>query len=46
MHLIINAENQTWRTDAGIAPTDKELANTDISIMWVDWIRVYKPIEE
>lgn len=46
MHLIINAENQTWRTDTGIAPTDAELGDTDQSIMWVDWVRVYKAVEK
>ncbi len=30
----------------GITPTDEELADTDNSIMWVDWIRVYKAVEE
>ena len=42
MHIIINAEDQDWRSDQGITPTDKELADTSNSIMWVDWIRVYK----
>lgn len=42
MHIIINTEDQDWRSDEGITPTDKELANLDQSIMWVDWIRVYK----
>lgn len=44
MHLIINTEDQNWRSDNQITPTDDELANTDDSIMWVDWIRVYQAV--
>ena len=42
MHLIINTEDQNWRSDGNITPTDEELADTDRSIMWVDWVRVYE----
>ncbi len=42
MHLIINTEDQNWRSDESITPTDEELADTELSIMWVDWIRVYR----
>lgn len=45
MHLIINVEDQNWRSDDKITPTDEELADTSKSIMWVDWIRVYKAEE-
>ena len=45
MHLIINAEDQNWRSDDQITPTDEELADPNKSIMWVDWIRVYKGVE-
>ncbi|WP_020208752.1 RICIN domain-containing protein [Gilvimarinus chinensis] len=45
MHLIINTEDQDWRSDNGISPTDTELADTNKSIYWVDWIRVYKPVD-
>ncbi|PHQ32370.1 beta-agarase [Rhodopirellula bahusiensis] len=44
MHLIIDAEDQTWRSDKGITPTDSELADLTKSIMWVDWIRVYEGV--
>ncbi|WP_411845253.1 family 16 glycosylhydrolase [Roseibacillus persicicus] len=43
MKIIINQEDQQWRYDQGITPTDEELANVEKSIFWVDWIRVYKP---
>ncbi|WP_086932629.1 RICIN domain-containing protein [Agarilytica rhodophyticola] len=43
MHIIINTEDQDWRSDAGITPTDEELADDDKSIVWIDWLRVYKP---
>ena len=46
MQIIINMEDQEWRSDNGITPTDDELNNLDNSIMWVDWIRVYKPVDE
>jgi len=42
MHLIINTEDQNWRSDENITPTDEELADTERSIMWVDWVRVYQ----
>ena len=42
MHLIINTEDQNWRSDGDITPTDEELADTERSIMWVDWVRVYQ----
>jgi agarase len=45
MHVIINTEDQDWRSDKGITPTDEELANVNDSIMWVDWIRVYKAVD-
>ncbi len=39
MDIIIDAENQTdWRP----GPTDAELQNGNI--FWVDWMRVYKPV--
>jgi len=45
MHVIINMEDQSWRSDEGITPTDEELADTSKGIMWIDWIRVYRAIE-
>ena len=40
-----NAENQQWRVDDNVVPTDEELADTDNSIMWVDWIRVCRGLQ-
>lgn len=44
MHIIINTEDQDWRTEQGLTPTDEELADVDKSIMWVDWVRVYEGV--
>ncbi|WP_025764950.1 family 16 glycosylhydrolase [Dyadobacter tibetensis] len=45
MDIIINVEDQTWRSDQGLTPTDNELANRDDQTFKVDWIRVYKPVK-
>lgn len=44
MDIIINAEDQTWRSDQGLTPTDNELANKADQTYNVDWIRIYKPV--
>lgn len=51
MDIIINAEDQTWRSTpaSGLqedtyTPTDAELANTDDHTFKVDWIRIFKPV--
>ena len=44
MDIIINAEDQTWRSNQGITPTDNELANNENHTFKVDWIRIYKPV--
>ncbi len=42
MDIIIDCENQTdWRP----GPTDAEL-NNNKNIFWVDWMRVYKPVDD
>ncbi|MGX5856541.1 family 16 glycosylhydrolase [Dyadobacter jiangsuensis] len=46
MDIIINMEDQTWRSNQAITPTDGELANRDNHTFRVDWIRVYKPVNE
>lgn len=46
MDVIINMEDQAWRHDQGITPTDEELANKEDHTFKVDWIRVYKPMDE
>ncbi|MDP4624497.1 MAG: hypothetical protein NWT08_05080 [Akkermansiaceae bacterium] len=45
MDIIINAEDQDWRSMQGITPTDEELANKENHTFRVDWIRVYKPVK-
>jgi len=44
MDIIINVEDQTWRSNQGLTPTNTELANTDDHTFKVDWIRVYKAV--
>ncbi|RME71962.1 MAG: glycosyl hydrolase family protein, partial [Verrucomicrobia bacterium] len=46
MDIIINMEDQTWRSDQGLTPTDEELANKEDHTFKVDWIRVYKPVKK
>ena len=46
MHIIINTEDQDWRSNQGLAATDEELADTNKSIMWVDWVRVYQAVDK
>jgi agarase len=44
MDIIINVEDQTWRSNQKLTPTDSELSNKDNHVFKVDWIRVYKPV--
>ena len=44
MDIIINVEDQDWRSKQGVTPTDEELANKENHTFRVDWIRVYKPV--
>jgi beta-agarase len=44
MDIIINVEDQTWRSNQGLTPTNAELLNTDDHTFKVDWIRVYKAV--
>ncbi|MBU2886407.1 carbohydrate-binding protein [Gilvimarinus agarilyticus] len=44
MQIIIDAEDQDWRSDDGIKATDEELLDPDKNRFYVDWIRVYKPV--
>lgn len=46
MQIIIDAEDQDWRSDNGIAATDAELADSSKNQFYVDWIRVYKPVAD
>lgn len=45
MRLIIDTEDHQWRSNQGIVASDAELANNSINKMFVDWVRVYKPID-
>lgn len=44
MYAIINMEDQNWRSDNGITPTDAELADPSRNTYYVDWVRFYKPV--
>lgn len=44
MDIIIDAEDQDWRSNQGLTPTDNELANKENHTYRVDWIRIYKPV--
>lgn len=46
MDLIINAEDQTWRANDGLSPTNAELENKENNTMKVDWIRIFKPVQQ
>ncbi|WP_084004971.1 carbohydrate-binding protein [Gilvimarinus polysaccharolyticus] len=43
MQIIVDAEDQGWRSDNGIKASDEELSDPDKNRFYVDWIRVYKP---
>lgn len=45
MDIILNMEDQNWRSDQNITPTDNELSNKENNTYRVDWIRVYKPVK-
>ncbi|MFY0607689.1 MAG: T9SS type A sorting domain-containing protein [Cyclobacteriaceae bacterium] len=44
MDIIIDAEDQDWRSNQGVTPTNQELADTEGHTLKVDWIRTYKPV--
>ncbi|WP_036188483.1 carbohydrate-binding protein [Marinimicrobium agarilyticum] len=46
MQIIVDAEDQDWRSDNGIMATDAELSDPSKNRMYVDWIRVYKPVTQ
>ena len=46
MDIIINMEDQSWRAISVLSPTNKELMNKDNNTFLVDWIRIYKPVED
>ncbi|NLS14193.1 beta-agarase [Vibrio sp. SM6] len=44
MFLILDTEDHSWRSEAGIIASDADLADGSKNKMYVDWIRVYKPV--
>jgi len=42
MDVILNVEDQNWRSDQGITPTDEELLDEEKRQYLVDWIRIYQ----
>jgi agarase len=44
MFIILDTEDHSWRSEQGIVATDADLANENKNKMFVDWIRVYKPV--
>lgn len=45
LNIIIDTEDHDWRSDQGVVATDAELSDNSKNIMYVDWVRVYKPVE-
>ncbi|WP_298534256.1 T9SS type A sorting domain-containing protein [uncultured Algibacter sp.] len=43
MDILFTVEDQDWRSNNSVTPTDAELANTDNHTLRIDWIRAYKP---
>ncbi|MGQ1785190.1 MULTISPECIES: family 16 glycosylhydrolase [unclassified Saccharicrinis] len=46
MHIILDVEDHEWRSNKGIVATDEELADDMKNKMYIDWIRVYKPVKK
>ncbi len=44
--IIIDTEDHSWRSEAGNIATDADLADNSKNKMYVDWIRVYKPVSD
>lgn len=44
MFIILDTEDHSWRSEAGIIAKDEDLADDSKNKMYVDWIRVYKPV--
>lgn len=43
-YIIIDTEDHEWRSNAGHVASDANLADPSKNKMYVDWIRVYKPV--
>jgi len=46
LDIIINIESQDWHVEAGRTPSDADLSDTTKNTMRVDWIRVFKPVDQ
>lgn len=46
MDIIINMEDQSWRAIDGMSPTESELRNEENCTFNVEWIRVYKLVDD
>lgn len=42
--IIIDTEDHSWRSEAGNIASDEDLADSSKNKMYVDWVRVYKPV--
>ena len=43
-HVIIDTEDQNWRSDEGVTSTDDELVDDNKRFYQIDWIRFYKHV--
>lgn len=43
MDILFTVEDQDWRSNNGITPTDNELSNLEDNTLHIDWVRIYKP---
>ncbi len=43
MYILFTVEDQDWRSNNAVTPTDTELSNSNDHTLRIDWIRVYKP---
>jgi beta-agarase len=46
MVMIIDVEDHDWRSEKGIIATDEDLLDENKNKMFVDWVRVYKPVDK
>ena len=44
MRLILDVEDHAWRVKAGITPSRESLNDPKQNRMWVDWVRVLRPV--
>ena len=44
MRMILDLEEHNWRVKNGIHPSADNLRNPEKNRMWVDWVRVYRPV--